>query len=126
MTQTDEIRRAFCPEGRQPIVAIDAEDIEAMIAGGQDVSFITLTGDSVDALVCQLKAAPLLPAARKILFELIVAPGYEFPFTDLAPLSDCLAALPNHPEIVWGGSRAAAQSQNLKLNILLTSQKHEN
>ena len=119
MTQTEEIRRVFCPEGRQPIVAIDLEDIEAMIATGQDVSFITLTGDSVAALVARLKADPQLPAARKILFELIVAPGYEFPFTDLAPLSDCLASLPNHPEIVWGCYCDPQQPENLRLNIII-------
>lgn len=119
MTLTEDIRRVFCQDGRQPLVAIDLEAIEAMIADGQDVSFITLTGDSVDALVSQLKAAPQLPRARKILFELIMAPGYEFPFTHLASLSDYLATLPSNPEILWGCSRTSKQPENLKLNIMI-------
>ena len=120
MTLTEEIQQTFCPDGRQPIVAIDVEDIEAMIADGEDVRLITFTGDSVAALVARLKADPQLPVARKILFDLIVAPGYELPFTDLAPLSDCLASLPNHPEILWGCSRDANQSTSLKLNTIST------
>ena len=119
MTLTEEIRRVFCPDGRQPLIAIDAEDIEAMIADGENVRLITLTGDSVAALVAWLKTDLQLPAARKILFELIVAPGYEIPFSDLAPLSDYLASLPNRPEIIWGCSRAAEQYENLKIDILL-------
>ena len=126
LTLAEEIQQTFCPDGRQPIVVIDVEDIKAMIAGGQDVSFITLTGDSVAALVSQLNEVAQLKSARKILFELIVAPGYEFPFTDLAPLSVCLASLPNRPGIIWGCSRAVAQSQKLILQILLTSYPHEN
>ena len=124
MTLTEDIRQAFCPDGCQPLVAIGAEDIEAMIADGENVRLVTLTGNSVAALVARLKADPQLPAACKILFELKVAPGHEFPFTDLAPLSDCLASLPNHPEIVGGCHRAAAQSQKLKLNIVTTLYSH--
>ena len=119
MTLTEEIRRGFCPEGCQPLIAIDVEDIEAMIGDGEDVRLITLTGDSVDALVARLKADPQLPAARKIMFELIVAPGYEFPFTDLAPLSDYFATIPSAPEIIWVCHRATKQSQNLRLNIII-------
>lgn len=119
MMKTEEIRQAFCPEGRQPLVAIDAEDIDALIGDGEDVQLVALTADSVAELVSQLKAVPQLPEACKILFELIVAPGYEFPFPDLAPLSECLASLPNHPEIRWGCSLASEQPQNLKLNIMI-------
>lgn len=119
LSQTEEIRQAFCPEGRHPLVAIDVEDIEAMIADGQDVRLVTLTGDSVDALVSQLKVDPQLPKARKIAFEFIVAPGYEFPFDDFAPLSDCLASLPGNPEILWGCSRDPQQPENLRLNIII-------
>lgn len=121
MTQTEEIRRVFSPEGRQPIVAIDAEYIDALLGDGEVVRLSTLTGDSVAALVCQLKVDPQLHKARKIAFELIIAPGYEIHFSDLVPLSECLASLPNHPEILWGCSRATTQSQNLKLNIIIIS-----
>lgn len=119
MTLTENIRQAFCQEGRQPLVAIDAEDIDALIGDGENVRLVTLTGDSVAVLVSQLKAVPQLPEACKILFELIVAPGYEFTFDDLAPLSECLAALPTRPEIVWGCSCDPQQPENLRLNIII-------
>ena len=118
MTLTEEIQQTFCHDGRQPIVAIDVEDIEAMIVNGEDVRLVTLAADSVTELVARLKADPLLPSARKILFELIVARGYEFPFSDIASLSDCLASLHGNPEILWGCSRATGHSPNLKLNIV--------
>ena len=121
MTLTEEIQQTFCPDGRQPIVAIDVEDIEAMIDNGEDVRLVTLGADSVTALVARLKTDPLLPSARKILFELIVARGYEFPFSDIAPLSDCFASLPDNPEILWGCSRDLQQAENLRLNIIITT-----
>lgn len=124
LTLAEEIQQTFCPDGRQPIVAIDVEDIETMIDNGEDVRLVTLGADSVTALVARLKTDPLLPSARKIAFELIVARGYEFPFSDIAPLSDCLASLPNHPEILWGCSRASQQTRKLRLNILTTSYSH--
>lgn len=124
MTLTEEIRQAFCPEGRQPFIAIDKENIDALIAGGEDAWLVTLTGDSVAALVSRLKVDPQLPEARKIAFELILAPGYEIPFSDLAPLSECLASLPNRPEILWGCSRASWQTRKLRLNILTISYSH--
>ena len=106
---------------RQPMIAVDAEDIDALIGDGKGVQTITIEGDSVAALVSQLKEVAQLKSARKILFELIIAPGFEFPFSDLTPLSDCLATLPSDPEIIWGCHRASAQSPNLELNILIRS-----
>lgn len=126
LTLTEEIRQAFCQDGRQPLVSIDAEDIEAMIGNGEDVRLVTLTGDSVAALVEQLRATPQLHSARQIILELIIATGYEFPFSDLVPLSDYLVSLPNKPEIRWGYYRSDNQSPNLKLNILLPLNTHEN
>lgn len=119
MTLTEEISHAFCPDGHQPLVAIDAEDVASLIGNGEDVRLVTLTGDSVAALVSQLQADPQLPAARKILFELIVVPDYEFPISDLAPLSDYLTTLPSNPEILWGCSCDPQQPENLRLNIII-------
>ncbi|MDE7386877.1 MAG: hypothetical protein K2N28_07035 [Muribaculaceae bacterium] len=103
------------------MIAVDAEKIDALIGDGKDVQTITIEGDSVAALVNQLKDDSHLHSAGKVLFELIIAPDYEFPFTELALLSDYLVTLPSDPEIIWGCHRATKQSQNLELNILIRS-----
>lgn len=123
MNRAEEIREVFCAEDRQPIVTLDWEkDIAPIVGNGENVRLLSLTGDSVSALVAQLKSEPQLSAACTIAFELIVNTSYEFPFSDITPLSDYLATSPGNPEILWGCSREPEQPENLKLNIILTSQ----
>ena len=126
----ESITREFRDLEREPIIALDWDkDIAPMLVDENKVFLSVSFNDSIPALIEHLRFTEMmaqvsgdepLESARRIVFELTLRPGYEFPLSDLRPLSDYLASLPLHPDIIWGCSRVPTQKHNVKLKIIFT------
>lgn len=130
-----QIEKTFKRERKQ-LVSLDWDTDIAPMLDKEDILLDTWQGLSMNRLVDSmrhtLEFAPnilgrphQLLDARHIVFELSVHPDYQFPMSEVVPLSDFLASFPNTPEIKWGLSIDNNQELPVLLNIIYTNSKNE-